>query len=651
MYADIVVLTYQSPDINYFTYLIPKNLEKEIKVGQLVQVPFGNRIPMGIVVGLHVSHPEPFDVIASETKQSQGKLREGSRDSFASAQNDRSKNQNDKRVVIKPISSIVLKTPLLLPYQVELLKWMSAYYIAPMVNCLKAMLPTAALNAKRLLTNASGWQSWKGSRQRADSKQISDKSTNELNRALAGGKRLTGPATNQVLVLIPTLNRLPQVLAQFPKAKNYVTYHNELKTSEKFSTWLKIQSGKVDYIFGSRSAIFVPCPNLKEIIIFDEHDGAYKDERSPYFDTLTVAQKISELTGAQIKIIDSSPKISTYFTHSTAHLRGNPEMSSLTRPATFDVVSIDFHLRGEKGTRAKIVSMKEERLTGNFSPISDYLLTRLKTSQNSLLFLNKKKESGSLYCKSCNTHIYLEKQPENCPNCNSSDFYFNLLNITSLAREVRSQIPDAKINLISDSSNYPAIDIATASIFYAPQILKYDLVAFISPDALLNRADFSSGETLYEQIVNLKTLLKKDGVLILQTQNPENLTIKSAASSNYPAYYNEQLKLRRALFYPPFALLIKLTLKGKDQEKVQSKAHEITNRLKYQIQNTKYKIPVTILGPFTPFFFSKMPTYNIIIKCKLESYSLAQREKAIGKLQHLRNLKDVQVTVEPESIN
>src|SRR3989344_5441885 len=126
MYADVVVLTYQSPDINSFIYLIPKNLERNIKVGQLVEVPFGNRNPMGIVVGLHVSHPEQ---------------REGSLDSFANAQNDRSKHQNDKRVVIKPISSILLESPILLPYQVELLKWMGAYYISPMVNCLNAILP------------------------------------------------------------------------------------------------------------------------------------------------------------------------------------------------------------------------------------------------------------------------------------------------------------------------------------------------------------------------------------------------------------------------------------------------------------------------------------------------------------------------------
>ena len=50
MYAEVVVLTYQAPDIGSFTYEIPKNLEGRIKIGQLVQVPFGKRNPMGIVM-------------------------------------------------------------------------------------------------------------------------------------------------------------------------------------------------------------------------------------------------------------------------------------------------------------------------------------------------------------------------------------------------------------------------------------------------------------------------------------------------------------------------------------------------------------------------------------------------------------------------
>ena len=104
MYAEVVVLTYQAPDIGTFTYEVPKNLENQIKIGQLVEVPFGKRNPMGIVMSTGYG------------------LR-----------------TTDNR--IKPLTSIILDQPILLHYQIELLKWMASYYFAPMVNCLEAMLP------------------------------------------------------------------------------------------------------------------------------------------------------------------------------------------------------------------------------------------------------------------------------------------------------------------------------------------------------------------------------------------------------------------------------------------------------------------------------------------------------------------------------
>ncbi|MBI2599154.1 hypothetical protein HYW40_02970, partial [Candidatus Curtissbacteria bacterium] len=95
--------------------------------------------------------------------------------------------------------------------------------------------------------------------------------------------------------------------------------------------WQKILSGQCDFIFGSRLAIFTPCPNLKKIIIYDEHDGAYKDERSPYFDTLTVAEKIADLTNAKIEIIDSSPRVTTYhlFRHSGDERSEDPRIKQI----------------------------------------------------------------------------------------------------------------------------------------------------------------------------------------------------------------------------------------------------------------------------------------------------------------------------------
>lgn len=574
MYADVIVLTYQAPDINYFTYKVPSDLEKEIKVGQLVEVPFGKRNPAGIVISCH---PE------------------------RSA-------QNNKKVVIKPLSKILINQPILLPYQIELVKWMSSYYLAPIVNCLEAMLPFPHQQSKvRPLSFPRPGLVANGS----DLKQ------------------------NQSLILAPTINQIPQTLAKFPKAKNYVVYHNELKASEKFAAWQKIMSGDIDYIFGSRSAIFTPCPNLKEIIIYDEHDGVYKDERSPYFDTLTVAQKISELIHTQIKIVDPSPHITTYYS-----LKNRIKIQKFNQ-------------------EAEIIDMQKERLSGNKSAISfdlEMFIGEILESQgNIFLFLNKKKDSGHIFCKACKSSLYLDKQPSSCPNCQSSDIFWNVLNVNSLAQEIKKMFPKAQVNLASVDSQLqttayqlPTIDIGTAFALYAPLAQKYDLVAHIQTDSLINLADFTSAEKLFAQVTRLKKLLKDDGKLILQTYSPGNNLISFAAMSDYKSFFSQEITQRELLSYPPFSLLAKLTLKGENEEKISKEAKTLFSDLKSTIQN-----PITqLLGPYKSVFVQKIPRSHIICKIRLTSYALESRQKASLDIKKLiGNLpKGWQIEMEPESI-
>jgi primosomal protein N' (replication factor Y) len=576
MYAEVVVLTYQAPDINSFTYEIPKELEKEIKIGQLVEVPFGKRSPQGIVVEIHNKKPQ---------------------------------------VTTKPISKIVLENPLLFPYQIELVKWMSNYYLAPMVNCLNAILPE--LPRKLLMVYPDSRRvhgSWK-------------KENITTNYELS--------TMNQHLILVPTINRIPETMAKFPKAKNYVVYHNELKPPEKFAAWQKILAGYADFIFGSRSAIFAPFPALKEIIIYNENDQAYKDERSPYFDSLTVAQKISELSGSQIKIVDPAPKISTYFA-----LKNHIKMQQFE-------------------TKTEIVSMENERLSGNKTPLSDYLLDNIKANikrgKSALLFLNKKKESGQLFCRSCKHQQFSNNQPNLCPNCQSPDIFFGSLNINSLATLLQKQLPSTKINLITEKSpatsekNIPTIDIATTYIFYTFIQKKYALSGYISCDPLLNRADFTSTETLFAQIANLKQLTEKSGQIILQSYNPQNRTLEFAASGNYGDYFLDQLAQRKALNYPPFGLLAKLHLKGKDPQKTKVSADNLFSKLQSEINDDR----LSVLGPYQSIFWQKNPTYNIILKYKLKGYSQAEKEKAVAKIKSFIGSlpKGWQITVDPSSIN
>ena len=609
MYAQVVVLTYQSPEIDSYTYEVPKKLKGSIKSGQLVEVPFGKRNPAGIVLNT-----------SREIRNSKFEIRN-----------------------LKEISKILLYEPILLAYQIKLLKWMTFYYHAPMVNCLEAITPEIPKRLAGYQAIGLSGQYLRGE----DAFERVDHSIGQRPRTFGGLKEHLIASEKvseqkripQTLVLVPTINRLPETLAKFPQAKNYAIYHGELKTSEKFSTWQKILGGRIDFVFGSRSAIFTPCPKLSKIIIFDEHDGAYKDERSPYFDTLTIAEKLGQILKAKIEIVDSSPKIATYFSH-----QKEMQIPKMKVPTT-------------------LVSMIDERNKGNRTAISDLLSTllakTLRQKKKTLLFLNKKSESGQIYCKVCRFHEFAPKPPQVCPNCQSQDFYFNLLNIWSLAQTVKQIVPKASINLIAEGIRHPTsdirhptIDIATASVFYRLSAQKYNLVAHILTDAALNIADFNSAEKTFAQITALKNLAAKDGRLILQTYNTDHPVIKNAAKSNFLSYFAKSLSERKALSFPPFALLIKLTIKEKDKKTLEKKAQDLTQDLT-QFPVSGFRFLVSILGPYESIFSAKVPSYNIILKHKLNTYSLIEREKARQNLEiYLQKVpRDFQITIEPANIN
>ena len=261
-----------------------------------------------------------------------------------------------------------------------------------------------------------------------------------------------------------------------------------------------------------------------------------------------------------------------------------------------------------------------------------------------------------MFCRNCQHQRFAPQRPETCPICGSSDIFFYSLNISTLANILRQIVPQANIRLISETShqlpttNYqlPTVDIATAAVFYAPAIYKYDLVAAIATDTLINAADFNAAERSFAQISDLKRQLKEDGTLILQTYNPESELIRNAALGNWLEFYQSQLEARKLLSYPPYSLMVKLAIKGKDHQKISQMAQDLVEKLKEKTPEN-----LLILGPFQPYFSDRIGRYNIILKKRLESYSLSEREKAITSLSGTLAQVDTkwQIVVEPASLN
>ena len=112
-YANIIL---PLPLDGYFTYSVPDALALRVQNGMRVTVPFGkSKTYVGVVAEYPVDVPKPVEEVAQQDK---------------------------KKIVYKNIADVLDDTPILLPQQLRLWKWIADYYMSPIGDVYKAALPS-----------------------------------------------------------------------------------------------------------------------------------------------------------------------------------------------------------------------------------------------------------------------------------------------------------------------------------------------------------------------------------------------------------------------------------------------------------------------------------------------------------------------------
>ena len=112
-YANIIL---PLPLDGYFTYGVPEDLASRVQNGMRVTVPFGkSKTYVGIVAEYPVDVPKSAEEVARQGK---------------------------KKIEYKNIADVLDDTPILLPQQLRLWKWIADYYMSPIGDVYKAALPS-----------------------------------------------------------------------------------------------------------------------------------------------------------------------------------------------------------------------------------------------------------------------------------------------------------------------------------------------------------------------------------------------------------------------------------------------------------------------------------------------------------------------------
>ena len=453
------------------------------------------------------------------------------------------------------------------------------------------------------------------------------------------------------IVLVPEISLTPQMIERFKGrfGKNVALFHSKLSQGERFDEWYRIKKGEARLVVGARSAIFLPLDNLGIIIIDEEHENTYKSEQNPKYLTKEVAKFISEIKGCKYILGSATPSIETYY----EALNGKLEL-----------VEIKNRVSNRPLPQMEIVDMREELKSRNLSLLSRSLYNEMKETlerkEQIILFLNRRGFSSFVSCRSCgyvfkcpecdlsmtyHKNGYLichycgraQREQKVCPECGSKYVKFFGAGTQRVEEEVKKYFPKARVmrmdvdttrNKDSHENIYNAFKSGEGDVLIGTQMVSkgldfknVTLVGVLAADISLNIPDYRSSERTYQiitQVAGRAGRGEKKGKVVIQTYTPNSLSLQYAIENNYNDLYNEEIKVRKIMNYPPFSTIFLINSISKDERKLKEFMNKVGESLRKLLDSREN---IQILGP-VPCIITKLKDnyrWQIIIKGNLDN--------------------------------
>ncbi len=477
------------------------------------------------------------------------------------------------------------------------------------------------------------------------------------------------------IMLVPEISLTPQIVDRFVTkfGSDIAILHSGLNEYEKYDEYRKILSGKVKIVVGARSAIFAPLKNIGIIVIDEEHTSTYKQDNNPRYHARDVAMLRGKYHQCPIILGSATPSLESF----ARALNNVYELLTLTKRAgSGSLPSIE------------IVDMKEESRSGNFvlsKVLIDKIWSRLRKNEQVILLLNRRGYSSMLTCRDCGNVIkcpncdisltyhkssntnrchycnYSIKNVNKCPVCGSSNMKDYGLGTEKLEEELNRIFKSRVIRMDMDTTSKKGMHekiindfgehkydilLGTQMIAKGLDFPLVTLVGVINADSSLNVPDFRSAEVTFGLLSQVSGRAGRSGLageVIIQTYNPDHYSIVYAKNHDYYSFYKEEMKIRKALSYPPYYYITLVNITSKDYELGFKEANKIGDYLRKNLNpDTK------VLGPSMANIFkmNNIYHYQCIIKYKYDN-NLNKVLTNIDEIYKINNKVDVSIDVDP----
>jgi primosomal protein N' (replication factor Y) len=453
----------------------------------------------------------------------------------------------------------------------------------------------------------------------------------------------------RVLVLVPEISMTPLLHSRFTErfGDDVVTIHSSLTDAERRRAWFAIKNGEYRIVIGPRSSVFVPIPELKMIVVDEEHDHSYKEhERTPRYNARDVAVMRGKFENMTVVLGSATPQIESY------HNAGLGKYKLLTLKERIDKRNLP---------EIDIIDLRKENKKYISSGLEEKIEQALSNNEQIILFLNRRGFAPHLFCPSCgyvakcpychlplvyhksdkdkeahlSCHIcsHTQRIISRCPECTRGTLLYRGAGTQRIEEIVKKQLPpavqeNAIVRLDRDSVRkrgqaekiFHDFEQGKARILLGTQLVTkgFDfpdvtLVGIVNADVVLNLPDFRSSERTFQtltQVAGRSGRGEKPGVVLMQTYHPEQYSILFSQLQDYPAFYAQEMELRKELDFPPFTRLILVRLKGDSEMAVWKEAKKLAAIIG-RFKNIK------LFGPNPSFYYKVRKKYRVFVLLKL----------------------------------
>lgn len=454
-----------------------------------------------------------------------------------------------------------------------------------------------------------------------------------------------------IIVMVPEIALTPQTLERFHShyGKKCAVFHSGLSLGQRMDEWKRVKNGDAQIVIGTRSAVFAPFKELGLIIIDEEQEYTYKSEQSPRYHARDVARFRCAYHKGLLVLSSATPSVESYFAATQTGAYTLAKLGKRYGAAVLPEVEV-VDISGNRTSEGIISNELYEALSEN-----------LKNGKQSILLHNRRGYNTFVSCRSCghvlmceNCSVSMTYHSDNgrlmchycgmsvpftdkCPDCGEHQLRYAGLGTQKVIEEVERLFPTARIlrmdadttmtrnsheeKLGSFGNHEYDIMIGTQMVAKGLDFERVTLVGVLMADLDLYGDDFRSmerGFSLLTQVVGRSGRGSSAGRAIIQTLKPDNPIIPLAAEQNYDKFFESEIKIRKAMLYPPFADICLVGFVGMSEVQVKNAAFKFFEMLKEKATGEYTDVPLRVLGPSAASVgrINRKYRYKLILKCR-----------------------------------